>query len=272
LRSLFDANERRSAETVAQFAGGIQRFALADAGGWCSGKPSAGCEPAALKTWRTILWAILRLVQDRKEDSTAGILDSRTIQSTPESGSRAGYDEAKRRKGSKVHAAVGTLGHLLAVKVTPANEQDRAQVKELAQAVQAATGQNVELAYVDQGCTGATGGQRRPAGNEIGSHQTSRGQKRIRAAASKMGGGTILWLGRAFADWRVTTNDWPPPWSVTIGLPSPSSCFNRSFAKLMKGSSAPIYPRFRELQPCLAGISLSLIFFRVQEQSQPHHS
>jgi len=32
-----------------------------------------------------------------------GILDSRTLQSTPESGSRGGYDGAKRKKGSKVH-------------------------------------------------------------------------------------------------------------------------------------------------------------------------
>ena len=39
-------------------------------------------------------------------------LDSRTMQSTPESGARAGYDGAKRRKGAKVHAAVDTLGHL----------------------------------------------------------------------------------------------------------------------------------------------------------------
>ena len=47
-----------------------------------------------------------------------------------------------------------TLGHLLALKVTAANEQDRAQVKELALTVQAATGENVQLAYVDQGYTG----------------------------------------------------------------------------------------------------------------------
>ena len=60
--------------------------------------------------------------------------DSRTLQSTPESGARAGYDGHKRRKGSKVHAAVDTLGHLLALLVTPANEQDRAQVEELAEA------------------------------------------------------------------------------------------------------------------------------------------
>jgi transposase len=82
------------------------------------------------------------------------ILDSRTIQSTPESGARAGYDGHKRRKDSKVHAAVDTLGQLLALQVTPANEQDRAQVATLAQAVQDATGEHVTLAFVDQGYTG----------------------------------------------------------------------------------------------------------------------
>jgi len=82
------------------------------------------------------------------------ILDSRTLQSTPESGDRAGWDGAKRRKGSKVHLAVDTLGHLLALHVTPATEQDRDQVGELAAAVQEATGETVTLAYVDQGYTG----------------------------------------------------------------------------------------------------------------------
>jgi transposase len=38
--------------------------------------------------------------------------------------------------------------------VTPADEQDRGQVEELAEAVQEATGESVELAYVDQGYTG----------------------------------------------------------------------------------------------------------------------
>jgi transposase len=80
--------------------------------------------------------------------------DSRTLQSTPESGHRAGYDGAKRRKGSKVHVAVDTLGHLLAAVVTPANEQDRAQVGALAEEVQTASGQSVTLAYADQGYTG----------------------------------------------------------------------------------------------------------------------
>src|SRR5213594_1269286 len=100
------------------------------------------------------LRALLRLAADRDRHPTAVILDSRTLQSTPESGRRAGYDGAKKRKGSTVHAAVDTLGHLLAVKVTAANHQDRAQVADLAQAVPTATGGNVQLAYVDQGYTG----------------------------------------------------------------------------------------------------------------------
>ena len=68
-------------------------------------------------------------------------MDSRTLQSTPESGERAGYDGGKRKKGSKVHIAVDTLGHLLGLVVTPASEQDRAQVQELAQQVQQITGE-----------------------------------------------------------------------------------------------------------------------------------
>ena len=85
------------------------------------------------------------------------ILDSCTLRSTPESGARGGYDSAKRRKGSKIHAAVDTLGHLLALHVTAADEpQDRAQVGVLAEAVQKITGEHVELAYVDQGYTDAT--------------------------------------------------------------------------------------------------------------------
>ena len=97
---------------------------------------------------------LLREIAGRDPQPTAAILDGRTLQSSPESGGRAGYDGAKRRKGSKTHMAVDTLGHLLALVVTPANAQDRAQVAQLAQQVQDATGQSVELAYVDQGYTG----------------------------------------------------------------------------------------------------------------------
>ena len=54
-----------------------------------------------------------------------------------------------------MHAAVDTLGHVLALRVTAAREQDRAQVGALAADVQVATEESVELAYVDQGYTGA---------------------------------------------------------------------------------------------------------------------
>jgi len=100
------------------------------------------------------LRALLRLAAARPAAPSAAIFDSRTLQSSPESGARAGYDGAKRRKGSKVHLAVDTLGHLLALHVTAANEQDRAQVSQLATAVQEATGEQVRVAYVDQGYTG----------------------------------------------------------------------------------------------------------------------
>jgi transposase len=99
---------------------------------------------------------ILRLVQEREAQPSATILDGRTLQSTPESGGRAGYDGAKKKNGSKVHAAVDTLGNLLALKVTAANEQERAQVAELAARVQGVTGGTVEVAFVDQGYTGAS--------------------------------------------------------------------------------------------------------------------
>lgn len=100
------------------------------------------------------LRVLLRLAEGRNEQPTAAIFDSRTLQSSPESGERAGYDGAKRRKGSQTHMAVDTLGHLLALLVTPANEQDRDQVGQLAQAVQTVTGETLELAFVDQGYTG----------------------------------------------------------------------------------------------------------------------
>jgi transposase len=97
---------------------------------------------------------LLRVAQGREPQPSAAIFDSRTLQSTPESGTRAGVDLAKCRRGSKVHIAVDTLGYLLALLVTPANAQDRHQVAELAQHVQEVTGDAVELAFVDQAYTG----------------------------------------------------------------------------------------------------------------------
>lgn len=105
------------------------------------------------------LRVLLRLAEGRNAQPSAAIFDSRTLQSSPESGQRAAYDGAKRRKGSKTHLAVDTLGHLLALYVTPADEQDRDQVGQLAQQVQEATGEHVEVAFVDQGYTGEQAAQ-----------------------------------------------------------------------------------------------------------------
>jgi transposase len=102
------------------------------------------------------LRVILRLAAGRDAAPSAATFDSRTLQSSAQSGARAGYDGAKRKRGSKVHLAVDTLGHLLALHVTPANAQDRTQVATLAAAMQAETGEAVRLAYVDQGYTGDT--------------------------------------------------------------------------------------------------------------------
>ena len=111
---------------------------------------AAGCFEAMAHDLREVI----RAAAGRDPSPTAVVLDGRTVQSTPESGGRAGYDGYKRRNGSKVHVAVDTLGLLLALKVTAASEQERAQVADLAAAVQEATGQSVTLAFVDQGYTG----------------------------------------------------------------------------------------------------------------------
>ena len=71
---------------------------------------------------------LLRHFGGRKGQPTAVCMDSCTLQSTSESGARAGYDGAKRRKGSKVHIAVDTFGHLMALKVTAADQGDRTEV------------------------------------------------------------------------------------------------------------------------------------------------
>ena len=96
----------------------------------------------ALEAMTHDLRRIIRLLHERAQEPTAAVLDGRTLQSSPESGARAGYDGYKRKKGSKVHVAVDTLGHLLAL------------VAALAEQMQAVTDQSVELAFVDQGYTG----------------------------------------------------------------------------------------------------------------------
>jgi len=100
------------------------------------------------------LRSVIRVVQVRQSQPSAIVLDGRTLQSSCESGPCAGYDGYKSKRGSKIQMAVDTLGHLLAVHVTPADEQERAQVGVLCDAVQQVTGETVKLAWADQGYTG----------------------------------------------------------------------------------------------------------------------
>ncbi len=96
----------------------------------------------------------------------------------------AGCDSYKRRRGSKVHMAVDTL----TVHVTPANEQERAQVAELARRVQQATGETVKVAFADRGYTGEEPAKaERDEGIERQGIQLQEAKK-LRSAATAMGG------------------------------------------------------------------------------------
>lgn len=97
---------------------------------------------------------LIRVAAGKEKQPTAVIYDGQTLQGTIESGARAGFDGHKKKNGSKIHVAVDTLGDLLALIVTPANEQERDQVAELSRQVQEITDHNVEIAWVDQGYTG----------------------------------------------------------------------------------------------------------------------
>lgn len=222
LRPVSHADESRRAPTNLSAAQTLQRAALVCPGGlsvahmlpndlpsWSAVRQQtqrwlrAGCLAMIAEDLRTLL----RVLAERSDVPGAMIVASRTLQSTPESGGRAGYDGAKKRKGSKVHVPVATLGHLLALKVTAAHHQDRAQVGELPQAVQQVTGQHVELAYVDQGYTGPT------AAAAAQEHEIKLEMVKLNQAKK----GFVLL---------------PKRWLVITGSPSRCSCSNRSSQKV----------------------------------------
>ena len=190
------------------------------------------------------LRAVLRLAAGRKAEPSAAILDSLTLRATPESGERAGYDGAKRRQGSELRMAVETLGHLLALHVTPANADDRAQVEHLAKvdrlskAVQAATDDNVEVAFVDQGYIGqtpATAARRHGIELEV-----------VKLPEAKRGFVLLprRWVvERSFA-WATrfrgsskTTSDMPARWQTRTSLPSSASSSKRQLYSLLVHNS-----------------------------------
>jgi transposase len=111
---------------------------------------AAGCFEALVHDLRLLV----RAAAGRKPQPSTAIVDSRTLRSTVESGQRAGIDGHKQVRGSKVHAVVDSMGTLLALGVTPANEAERRQIAALAEQVQEVTGEAVEVVYADAAYTG----------------------------------------------------------------------------------------------------------------------
>lgn len=70
------------------------------------------------------LVACAREAEGRNFQPTAGVIDSQSVKTT-ENGGVCGYDAGKRIKGRKRHIMTDTSGHLIALRVHPADVQDR---------------------------------------------------------------------------------------------------------------------------------------------------
>lgn len=175
-----------------------------------------------------------------KNQPKAVIIDSRTLQSTPESGARAGWGGAKRRRSSKVHIAIDTLGHLLTLKVTAADEGKRAQVATLAEQVQAVTGGTAELAYVDQGYSGPAAleaAQEHEIHLEVVKHSWS---KVASCCCLDAGSSSEASAGPRASAWPATMKSLKSPSEASTCLPSPALCsatWSNTRLKLSTGSS-----------------------------------
>ena len=197
---------------------------------------AAGCFAALVHDLRVLL----RLERGRNPEPTAVVIDSRTLQSTPDSGHRAGWDGAKRRKGSKVHTVVDTLGHLLALHVTPADAGDRAEVAHLAEAVQDITAQTVAVAFVDQGYTGEASAEAAAEhGIRLDVVKLPEAKTRLCFAAQAVGGRAILRLGHPLPSPcpRLRTPARDRPWPPLPRLRLPHAQAGRPGARSLTASS-----------------------------------
>lgn len=89
---------------------------------WCRNGVMAGIHDR--------LRAFSREREDRRSRPTGAIIDSQTVRSAGLA-AEAGYDAAKRTKGRKRFIMVDTLGHILAILVTPADRPEREGAKQL---------------------------------------------------------------------------------------------------------------------------------------------
>ncbi len=161
-------------------------------------------EAGVFETMAKDLHALLRVVvHARGTTPSAVVLDSRTVQSTPESAERACYDGYKRRKGSKIHIAVDTLGHLLALHVTPAERAGPGSSRGAGSAsTETDRGERAHRlcrSRVHRGerSRGGDSARHRPVCSEIGGCETM-----VRVVAEAMGGGAQHRLGVALSTSR----------------------------------------------------------------------
>ena len=196
-------------------------------------RPAAGCA-GCFENLAEDLRRRLRLSAGRTGAPSAAVLDRRTRRSTPERGGRAGCDGAQKRKGSKVHAAVDTLGPWLAVKVTAANEQDRAQGGGVGASGPGGHRQSCAGGLRGSGRHGASpGGRGGGPRRAFGGGQAARGQTRFCPVAAPVGGGAHVRVGGTLPPPRAgTTNGGPAPAPATTGSPAPSSCASRCSLKV----------------------------------------
>jgi len=146
-------------------------------------------EARCFETMVEDLRILLREFAGRKGQPMAMILDSRTLQSTPESGARGGYDGAKRRRGSKDHAAVDALGVCwLCMLLRPMSRIARSWRNWLTRCRRLAVrASNWHMSIKD---IPARTRRRQPEALRAAvGGQTFRSQARIRAVAAPLGGG-----------------------------------------------------------------------------------
>ena len=137
-----------------------------------------GCQwrnvPKEFAPWRTVyhyfrLWKTnglwerihthlrehLRVVEGRKPQPSAAIIDSQSVKSSEVSDER-GYDAGKKINGRKRHILVDTMGLILLVMVLPANIQDRDGAQQLLAAFYGrVTRRRVKHIWADGGYAGA---------------------------------------------------------------------------------------------------------------------
>ena len=182
----------------------------------------AGCFEALAHDLREVL----RVAAGREARPTAAILDSRTLQSTPTSEARAGYDGATRPQRCE---GACRRGHARP-RARPAGERG--------QRAGPRPGRGARRGRAGGHGRKRRAGLRRPrlhrrhrrrsgrhARHPTPGRQTGPRQTRLRAAAQTLGRRTLLRAGPpASAGSPATTNASPPPSPVSTGSPSSASC------------------------------------------------